>query len=89
MKKPRVNFIYNDNEKLGFGKGYYVFFEGVAKEHKGQPMFECFYPIEEKNEQVDVVCVGILNRIKRDVINGWVYDPYYYVDLSQEFKERE
>ncbi|MBO7732049.1 MAG: hypothetical protein J6S67_05840 [Methanobrevibacter sp.] len=89
MKKPRMNFIYNADEKLGFGAGYYFFFEGTAGDTKGKPLFETYYHTEEKNEYVDMISVGILNELRRNAELGWEYDPFYYVDLEQHFGRHE
>lgn len=84
MAKPKFNFIYNDDVELGFGKGYYMFIQGIANENKGQDLFTTYYPlIETKN--VDFVSVGLLNEIRHNTEMGWVYDKYYHVDLTKHF----
>lgn len=87
MKKERYfNFIYNGDEKLGMGKGYYYFFQSLDDEP--EDLLGAFYPIKE-TEQVDFVSVGILNRMKQDTDMGWRYNPYYTVDLTKEFNRKE
>lgn len=80
------NFIYNGDEKLGMGKGYYYFFQSLDKEP--EDLFGAFYPTKE-TEHVDFVSVGILNQMKHSTDLGWKYNPYYHVDLEEQFKRRE
>lgn len=79
--KKRFNIIYNSNKDIGFGVGYYVIYEN----YEGQPTFECSFPIYEYSEQVDMVSVGILNKIYRLYELGYILDPYYIVDLKELF----
>lgn len=84
MAKPKFNFIYNDDNELGFGKGYYLFFQGISGENKGEDLFATYYPlIETKN--VDYASVGLLNEIRHYEEMGWEYDRWYEVDLTKEF----
>ena len=85
MAKPKFNFIYNDNSKVGFGKGYYLFFQGIAQEDKGQPLFAKYYPLSE-TKFVDYVSVGMINDLEHYSYMGWEYDRHYIVDLTKEFK---
>ena len=88
MKKERYfNFIYNNDEKLGSGKGYYLFFQSLDDE--AEDLFAAFYPLVEGNEYVDYVSVGVLNQLKHYTDLGWKFNPYYRVDLEKEFKYRE
>ena len=87
MKKERYfNFIYNGDEKLGFGKGYYLYFQSLND--KKEDLFAVHYPIKE-TEQVDFVSVGVLNQLKYYTDMGWTYNPYYTVDLTKEFNRKE
>ena len=87
MKKERYfNFIYNDDEKLGHGKGYYLFFQSLDDEP--EDLFSAFYPIKE-TEHVYFVSVGILNQLRHYSDRGWKFNPYYRVDLTEVFKRRE
>lgn len=81
MKKHRFNWVYNSNEEIGFGKGYYLYFEN----YEFKPVFECKYGTYEYNPQCDMISVGFLNRIKHLVDLGYVYDPYFKIDLKQLF----
>lgn len=79
--KKRFNIIYNSNEDIGFGVGYYVVYEN----YKGEPAVDCQYRILEYSEQVDMVSVGIINKIYHLYDLGYILDPYYIVDLKDLF----
>lgn len=79
--KKRFNIIYNDKEDIGYGKGYYIIFEN----HEKEPTFDCKYGICEYSKDVDMVSVGILNKIKRLYEMGYILDIYYQVDLKKLF----
>lgn len=88
MKKERYfNFIYNDDEKLASGKGYYLFFQSLDNEP--EDLFAAFYPLVEGNEYVDYVSVGVLNQLKHYTDLGWRFNPYYRVDLNEYFYSKE
>ena len=84
-KEHYFNFIYNDDEKLGHGKGYYLFFQSLDDDP--EDCFAAFYPIKE-TEQVDFVSVGVLNQLRYYSDMGWKFNPYYRVDLTEIFKVR-
>lgn len=86
-KKPKFNFIYNDDNGLGFGKGYYLFFQGIAGENKGQDLFGCYYPLIE-TKGIDFVSIGVLNNLAHYTDMGWQYDMWYKVDLTKIFKRK-
>lgn len=77
----RFNVIYNNDETIGFGKGYYVIFEN----HEGKPTVDCAYPTWEHNEMVDAVSVGLWNKIKYLIEIGYKLDIYYICDLKELF----
>lgn len=77
----RFNFIYNNDETIGYGKGYYVIFEG----HDKKLLMDTYYPIWEQNEQVDGVSVGILNKINHLIDMGYKLDIYMKVNLKELF----
>lgn len=79
MKKRRFNIIYNNNKKLGMGEGYYIVFEN----YEGEPMLDSVYKTIEYSEQVDMVSVGILNKINHLYDMGWVLDKYYTPELEK------
>jgi len=81
MKKKRFNIIYNNDESIGFGKGYYIVFEN----HEGKPTLDCRYGTIEYNKDVDMVSVGILNKINYLYDMGYVLDTYYKVNLKDLF----
>lgn len=89
MKKEQYfNFIYNDDEKLGFGKGYYLFFQ----DHNGEDIFSKYYPIQKviKGEHtIETIHIGVLDDFYKDTDLGWKYNPYYRVDLTEQFKRKE
>lgn len=89
MKKEKeryFNFIYNDDESLAHGKGYYLFFQSLDDEP--DDLFNAFYPTKE-TEHVDFVSVGVLNQLRRNTELGWKYNPYYTVDLNEYFYRKE
>ena len=89
MKKEKeryFNFIYNDDEKLGHGKGYYLFFQSLDDEP--EDCFSAYYPLKE-TEHVDFVSVGIINQLVRNTELGWKYNPYYTVNLDEYFYRKE
>ena len=77
----RFNFIYNNDETIGLGKGYYIIFEGYDKKIK----WDSYYPTWEHNEQVDGVSVGILNKIQYLIDMGYKLDIYMKVNLKELF----
>lgn len=81
MKRKRFNWCYNNDETIGFGKGYYIYFEG----HDGSIMIDSYYKSWEYNEQVDVVSVGILNKFKDLYYLGYQLDMYLAVNLKDLF----
>ena len=80
-RKHKFNWVYNNDENIGFGKGYYIFFEG----HDYKPLVDCMYPSWEQNEQVDGISVGILNKFRYLEDLGYVYDKNFRVDLKELF----
>ena len=72
-KKKKFNIIYNNDEKKGYGKGYYIVYEN----YEGKPTFDCKYGTWEQNKDVDGVSVGIINRIKYLYDMGYILDTYY------------
>ena len=78
MKKRRFNIIYNNDKNIGMGEGYYIVFEN----YEGEPMLDSVYKTIEYNEQVDMVSVGILNKINYMYDMGWVLDKYYTPDIK-------
>ena len=80
-KKKRFNWKYNNDETIGFGKGYYIFFEN----YKGEPALDSMYPSWEHNEQVDAISVGFLNKFRYMEDLGYVYDKNFIVDLKELF----
>ena len=81
MKKCRFNFIYNSDKNIGNGEGYYIIFEG----HDKSIMVDSYYKCIEYNEQVDMISVGILNKIKYLSDIGYKFDPYFTADLKDLF----
>lgn len=80
-RKHKFNWMYNADETIGFGKGYYIIFEGSNYE----PMVDTMYKTWEYNEQVDGISVGILNKFRYLEDLGYVYDRNFIVDLKQLF----
>ncbi len=80
-RKHKFNFIYNNDETIGFGKGYYFIFEG----HDYTPMVETMYKCWEQNEHVDGISVGFINRFRYLENLGYVYDRNFIVDLKELF----
>ena len=78
MKKRRFNIIYNKDKNIGMGEGYYIVFEN----YEGEPMLDSVYKTIEYNEQVDMVSVGILNKINYMYDLGWVLDKYYTPNIK-------
>lgn len=79
--KHRFNYLYNGDESIGFGKGYYIIFEG----HDKQLRVDTYFPTWEQNEQVDGVSVGILNKISYLIDLGYQFDRYLKVNLKDLF----
>ena len=84
-RSKRFNYVYNSDDKLGYGKGYYIIFE----DNEGSPAFDSYYPIYEKDETMDCVSVGLLNKLDHIYLLGWRLDLGYTVDLNEIFKRRE
>jgi len=80
-KRKKFNIVYNNDENIGFGKGYYIIYEN----YEGQPTFDCKYGVLEYNENVDMVSVGIINKIYYMYDMGWELDIYYGKDLKKIF----
>ncbi len=76
MKKPKFNVIWNEDEKIGFGKGYYIIFE----DHEGKPMMDHYYSIGTNKEwhDLEVVSVDIISNIKNMINIGYEFDIYSY-----------
>lgn len=79
--KKKFNVIYNSDESIGLGKGYYIVYEN----HNHKPTFDSKYGTYEYSEEVDMVSVGIINKIKFLYDMGYVLDTYYSVDLKEIF----
>ena len=82
-KKKKFNIIWNSKENELWGKGYYIIYEN----YKGEPTFDSKYGIYEYSKEVDMVSVGILNKINHLYDMGYVYDRYYAknIDLKNIF----
>ena len=76
--KKRFNIIWNDNEDIGFGKGYYFIYEN----YEGKPTFDCKYGVYEYNKEVDMVSVGVINKINHLYDLGYIYDNYYATNIN-------
>lgn len=74
MKKKRFSVVYNDNKEIAFGEGYYIIYEG----YDGKPKYDSKYGTFSYSETVDMVSVGILNKINYFYDMNYVYDPYYF-----------
>ena len=80
-KKKRFNIIYNNDDKIGYGKGYYIIYEN----YEGEPTFDSKYGTYEYSEDVDMVSVGILNKINHLYDMGYILDKYYNPNLKELF----
>lgn len=89
MKKEQYfNFMFNEDEKLGFGKGYYLYFQSM----NGEDLFSKYYPVEKINKgqfEYETISTLIFEDIRHNTELGWTFNPYYKVDLEKEFKVRE
>ena len=80
MAKKKFNIIYNNDENIAWGKGYYVVFEN----HKGEPTIDSKYGTYEYSSEVDMVSVGIINKIKYLYDMDYILDVYYAKDKLKE-----
>lgn len=80
-KKKKFNIIYNNDENVGYGKGYYFIFEN----YEGKPTFDSKYGTYEYSKDVDMISVGVINKIYRMYDLGYVFDRWYTVDLKELF----
>lgn len=80
-KKRRFKIYYNDDETIGFGKGYYFIYEN----YEGKPTFDSKWGIFEYNEDVDMVSVGVINKIYEMYDLGYVFDRYYSFNFKELF----
>lgn len=81
-KKKRFTIYYNKNDNIGFGKGYYFIYEN----YEGKPTFDCKYGTFEYSEDVDMVSVGLVNKIYYLYDMGYIFDKYY-IRNDLEFKK--
>lgn len=79
--KKKFTIIYNKDENVGYGKGYYLIYEN----NEGKATFDSKYGTYEYSEDVDMVSVGILNKMFRMYDLGYVFDRYYPVNLKELF----
>ena len=77
-KKKRFTIIYNGQEDIAFGKGYYFIYEN----YEGKPTFECKYSVYEYSKEVDMVSVGVINKINDLYYKGYIYDRYYAANIN-------
>ena len=80
-KKKKFNIVYNNDETVGMGKGYYFIYEN----YEGKPTFDSKYGTYEYSEQVDMVSVGVINKIKYMYEMGYELDIYYGTNLKEIF----
>ena len=81
MKKKKFNIIYNADKDIGFGVGYYIVYEN----NKGEPTFDSKYGIYEYSEEVDMVSVGLINKIYHLYEMGYILDIFYCPKLKDLF----
>ena len=79
--KKRFNILYNADKNIGFGVGYYIVYEN----YEGKPTFDCKYGTIEYNKDVDMISVGIINKINYLYDMGYVLDKYYCPKLKDLF----
>lgn len=80
-KKKRFTIYYNSNEKSGLGKGYYFIYEN----NNGKPTFDSKFGVFEYNKQIDMVSVGLINKIYQLYDLGYIFDKYYTFDFDKLF----
>jgi len=82
-KKKRFNIIYNGDKTKCWGVGYYFIYEN----YKGEPTFDCKYGIYEYSKDVDMVSVGVINKINQLYDMGYILDKYYAtnIDINELF----
>ena len=80
-KKKRFTIYYNGNEKLGFGIGYYFIYEN----YEGKPTFDSKWGVFEYSEDIDMVSVGVINKIYKLYDLGYIFDKYYSFDFEKLF----
>lgn len=79
--KKRFNILYNADKDIGFGVGYYIVYEN----YKGEPTFDCKYGTFDYSEEVEMVSVGIINKIYRLYNMGYVLDIYFSPRIEDLF----
>ena len=80
-KKKRFNVIYNNDENIGYGKGYYVVYEN----YEGNPTFDSCYHVIEIDENHDAISIGLLNKFEHMYYLGYVFDYGYAFNLKDLF----
>lgn len=71
--KTHFNIIWNEDEARGYGKGWYVFFEGALNK---EIIFEKYFPTikHPKAEQEEFVHESVILLIKDHITRGLVLD---------------
>ena len=82
-KKKRFNYIYNGDEKVGYGKGYYIIFEG----HDGEVLIDAFYRINDIGHDNFTISTSILEHIKHLIDIGYEFDSWYHPSTIKQLFE--
>ena len=80
-RKRKFTIYYNSNKNLGCGEGYYVIFEN----NFGEPTVDSKYGILEYNKDIDMVSVGLINKLYQMYDLGYIFDKYYTFDFEKLF----
>lgn len=80
-RKKKFTIYYNNDETIGFGKGYYIIFENF----EGKPTFDSKYGTFEYSEFQDLVSVGLINKMFYMYDLGYVFDRYYEFNFKELF----